>query len=124
MKPRERIPLHDHSDNDSGGPITGTVQQIVSGGGTTTTAGGASVLNDLGDVDTGSVAPADGDALVYDSGTGLWAPAAFVPTITAADVAALGFVGEILIADSPSTPLVFADLLQNDAQDDLMYADL
>jgi hypothetical protein len=32
-------------------------------------------------------------------------------------------VGEILISDTPSTPLVFADLLQNEAQDDLIYAD-
>jgi hypothetical protein len=32
-------------------------------------------------------------------------------------------IGEILISDSPSTPLVFADLLQNEAQDDLLYAD-
>ena len=35
-----------------------------------------------------------------------------------------GAVGEILISDTPSTPLVFADLLQNEAQDDLLYADL
>ncbi len=34
-----------------------------------------------------------------------------------------GAVGPILIADTHSTPLVFADLLQNDAQDDLLYAD-
>lgn len=32
-------------------------------------------------------------------------------------------IGEILISDTPSTPLVFADLLQNEAQDDLLYAD-
>jgi hypothetical protein len=31
--------------------------------------------------------------------------------------------GEILISDTPSTPLVFADLIQNEAQDDLVYAD-
>jgi hypothetical protein len=31
--------------------------------------------------------------------------------------------GELLISDSPSTPLVFADLIQNEAQDDLVYAD-
>lgn len=36
---------------------------------------------------------------------------------------ALGFVGAILISDTPSTPLVFADLIQNEAQDDLVYAD-
>lgn len=32
-------------------------------------------------------------------------------------------VGEILIADTHSTPLVFADLIQTEAQDDLVYAD-
>ncbi len=31
--------------------------------------------------------------------------------------------GEILISDTPSTPLVFADMLQDDAQADFMYAD-
>jgi hypothetical protein len=30
---------------------------------------------------------------------------------------------EILISDTPSAPLVFADLLQNDDQTDLLYAD-
>ena len=29
---------------------------------------------------------------------------------------------EILISDSPSTPLIFADLLQNEAQTDLIYS--
>jgi hypothetical protein len=32
-------------------------------------------------------------------------------------------IGPILISDTPSTPLVFADLIQNEAQDDLVYAD-
>ena len=32
-------------------------------------------------------------------------------------------VGAILISDTPSTPLVFADLIQNEDQDDLVYAD-
>lgn len=31
--------------------------------------------------------------------------------------------GQILISDTPSTPLVFADLIQTEAQDDLVYAD-
>jgi hypothetical protein len=31
--------------------------------------------------------------------------------------------GEILISDTPSTPLVFADLVQNEAQNDLVYGD-
>ena len=44
--------------------------------------------------------------------------------VTAAAISALGFVGPILISDSPSTPLVFADLIQNEAQDDLLYADI
>lgn len=30
--------------------------------------------------------------------------------------------GEILISDTPSTPLIFADLIQNEAQTDLVYA--
>jgi hypothetical protein len=34
-----------------------------------------------------------------------------------------GGIGEILISDTPSTPLVFADLIQNEAEDDLVYAD-
>jgi hypothetical protein len=34
-----------------------------------------------------------------------------------------GGIGEILISDSPSTPLIFADLLQNEAQNDLIYGD-
>jgi hypothetical protein len=32
-------------------------------------------------------------------------------------------VGPLLISDTPSNPLVFADILQNEAQDDLIYAD-
>ena len=36
-----------------------------------------------------------------------------------------GLVGPILIADTPAgSPLVFADLLQNDDGDDLLYADI
>jgi hypothetical protein len=31
--------------------------------------------------------------------------------------------GPILMSDTPSTPLIFADLIQNEAQDDLVYAD-
>jgi hypothetical protein len=36
---------------------------------------------------------------------------------------ASGGIGEILISDTPSTPLIFADLIQNEAQNDLVYAD-
>ena len=35
-----------------------------------------------------------------------------------------GYSGELLISDTPSTPLVFADILQNEAQDDLIYEDV
>lgn len=45
-------------------------------------------------------------------------------TVTAATITALGFTGPILIADAHSSPLVFADLLQNDDLTDLLYADL
>jgi hypothetical protein len=44
--------------------------------------------------------------------------------VTAINIGALGFVGPLLISDTPSTPLVFADLIQNEAQTDLVYADL
>ncbi len=37
--------------------------------------------------------------------------------------AGTGSTGEILISDTPSTPLIFADLIQNEAQNDLVYAD-
>ncbi len=40
------------------------------------------------------------------------------------DLVALGVVGPILIADDHSTPLVFADLLQTEEGDDLLYADI
>jgi len=45
-------------------------------------------------------------------------------TAAAGDHAHAGvYVGELLISDTPSTPLVFADILQNEAETDLMYAD-
>jgi len=44
-------------------------------------------------------------------------------TITgAATTAASAAASELLISDTPSTPLVFADILQNDTQDDFLYA--
>jgi hypothetical protein len=52
------------------------------------------------------------DATKYLDGTGAYS----VPTSSSG-------IGEILISDTPSTPLVFADLIQNEAQDDLVYAD-
>ena len=55
---------------------------------------------------------ANGSSLVADS------------TQTAGLRWATGAVGELLISDTPSTPLVFADILQNDDEDALLYADL
>lgn len=60
---------------------------------------------------------------VTASGTGV-EKTITIPGVTAAAVAALGFVGPLLISDTPSTPLVFADLIQNEAEDDLVYADV
>jgi glycerophosphoryl diester phosphodiesterase len=53
-----------------------------------------------------------GDVLTVAGGVPTWA----------APAASTGG-GELLISDTPSTPLVFADLIQNEAQDDLVYAD-
>ena len=47
----------------------------------------------------------------------------FAELISPAAIAGFGFVGEILISDTHATPLVFADLIQNEAQDDLVYSD-
>jgi hypothetical protein len=44
-------------------------------------------------------------------------------TAAAGNHAHTGYVGELLISDTPSTPLVFADILQNEAEDDFLYAD-
>jgi hypothetical protein len=44
-------------------------------------------------------------------------------TAAPGDHAHAGAGAYLLISDTPSTPLVFADILQNEAQDDLLYAD-
>ena len=66
MKPNERIPLHAHTDNNSGGRLDSAVQQVVSGVGGT---GSGSVPNlaDLGDVNVVTTPPADNDALTWDA---------------------------------------------------------
>ena len=89
----------------------------------------------------GTAAAAGAASTVIRSDSTVAAFDATVPTTAvAADVAATGsvayaarrdhrhgmpstFGSEILISDTPSTPLVFADLVQNEAQDDLVYAD-
>jgi hypothetical protein len=80
----------------------GTVWFAAHGG-----TGGATDLDDLTDVVITS--PSSGQLLRYNGSS--WVNA--TP----------GSVGPLLISDSPSTPLVFADLIQNEAQDDLVYAD-
>jgi hypothetical protein len=73
----------------------------------------------------GGAAPSDDTPLVEagagDPGTS--------PDVSRSDhvhpaTSASGGIGPLLISDTPSTPLVFADLLQNEAQDDLIYADV
>lgn len=50
--------------------FNGTVwAELATGGG-----GGGGALDDLSDVDTTTVAPTDGQALVYDAGTSTWKP--------------------------------------------------
>lgn len=67
-------------------------------------------LDDLSDVDTTTVPPADGDTLAWDAGAAKWAPRAV----------AAGGVGEILVADGLSAPPV---MLTNEAEDDFLYSD-
>jgi hypothetical protein len=86
--------------------------------GTNSLAGGVTELpqtfsGDLDDLtDVTITAPATDDVLTYDGA--VWVNSPVTATATG---------GEILISDSPSTPLVFADLVQNEAQDDLVYGD-
>lgn len=57
-----------------------------------------------------------GDSVIYGAKIG---------GSSAADISDMGFVGEILVADTPAgSPLVFEDLLQNEAGTDLLYADV
>lgn len=57
--------------------------------------------------------------------TGDGVVASVVGTEVTVDIpGAVGAIGPILISDTPSTPLIFADLIQNEAQDDLVYADV
>lgn len=45
-------------------------------------------------------------------------------SVTAEDVAALGVVGPLLIADSATVPITFDDILQGDEEPSLLYADI
>jgi len=75
-------------------------------------------LTDLQDVDAPS--PTDGQVLTWNGTDEEWE----AETLPTAPVPA-GVVGELLIVDTgASTPLIFADILQNEAQDDLLYGDV
>jgi hypothetical protein len=45
-------------------------------------------------------------------------------TPTASAIESVGFVGPLMISDTPSNPLVFADIMQNDDGTDFVYQDL
>jgi hypothetical protein len=84
--------------------------------------GGASIGATVEDETTWGIAPDAGvstDASAADHTHGTPAN-----PVSAAALEALGFVGQLLISDTPSTPLVFADIIQTEAEDDLVYADL
>jgi hypothetical protein len=111
--------------------------------GDTNTTDGASVSFATPSIVLGSSAAAGAASTVIRSDSTIAAFDATVPVTQAfGDAAATGSaafaarrdhrhgmpaaagVGEILIVDTgASTPLIFADLLQNEAQDDLVYAD-
>jgi hypothetical protein len=81
-----------------------------------TLAGGTVIASDVTFTPTGTIAATDVQAAIAEVAT----DAAAALAAHAALPAPSG--GEILIADTHSTPLVFADLIQNDAQTDLVYA--
>ena len=84
------------------------------------TGGGSSPLTTKGDLYTYSTA---NDRLAVGSnGTAVIADSLEATGIRYTRAA---MVGEVLVLDTPAgSPLVFADLLQNEAQDDLIYEDM
>ena len=74
----------------------GTYVTLPGGGGG---GGGAENLDDLTDVDTVTDPPDDGDFLVYDTGTGKWAPATLTVPGSAVSVDASGFNGNLTTSD-------------------------
>lgn len=119
----------------SGQPDAMTVFTRQGGSGSKTVTWPASVQwRDANTGLTGAAAPTlytavgalDTIILISEDGGTTWG-ATHNPGVAGASssaISALGFVGPILISDTPSTPLVFADLLQTEAQDDLLYADV
>jgi hypothetical protein len=79
--------------------------------------GSVGALDDLSDVTI--TTPASGDEIRYRDG--VWVNEA---GLTAAELATMGVRGEILISDTPSNPIVYADMVLNDDNTDFLYADL
>jgi hypothetical protein len=112
------------SEDDAGDPIDAGMHLVTDGarGFTWEDAATAAAATTVESETTFGITPAVGTDTEYarqDHTHG--SPA---NPVTGAVIAALGFVGPILIDDTHSTPLVFGDLLQNDDQDDLLYADV
>jgi hypothetical protein len=115
---KRRIPIHDHSNFNQGGFISSTVQQIV---GSSTTSGEASSIsasNSVTSETTLGLSASAGSSSTYSRGDHTHG------SPTGSSIGALGFVGPLLIADVHSTPIVFGDLIVNEATDDFLYADV
>lgn len=87
----------------------------------------ALIVREVGGSDIDPVAELEFDAddfVVTDQTGGVARVALAGGSVTAADIAALGFVGPILIADGASIPFSFEDALQSDDAATFLYADL
>jgi len=117
------LALNDLSDVNAPAPDDGDVLTWDDGAGEwIPVPGGGSPATTVESETTWGITPAVGSDAEYarqDHTHGSPADPASPATLSA-----LGFVGALLISDTPSTPLVFADLIQNEAEDDLVYADL
>ena len=80
------------------------------------------IVDAKGDLIAATAADTVARVAVGTDGYVLTASAAATAGVTWAAAPSAG-LGPLLISDTPSTPLVFADLIQNEDQDDLVYAD-
>jgi len=98
--------------------ISGFNARYTSSGDTNTTDAAPLTIKDEG------VALATAATSIDFVGTAVSASGTTAAKTVTVSLSAGGAVGEILISNTPSTPLVFADLIQNEAQTDLVYADI